>query len=130
MKNININLIAPCGMNCAGCMAYLRVKNHCPGCNLGPTNKACCNCTIKLCTKRKGKYCSTCTQDGPCKRLKQLDKRYREKYHMSMLENLANIKDLGIRQFVKNEKTRWTCSKCGGTICIHGHYCIDCEKKK
>jgi hypothetical protein len=27
-------LIAPCGMNCGVCMAYLREKNKCPGCRL------------------------------------------------------------------------------------------------
>ncbi|MDD5456566.1 MAG: hypothetical protein PHV30_05985 [Candidatus Margulisbacteria bacterium] len=26
-------LIAPCGMNCAICLGYLREKNKCPGCS-------------------------------------------------------------------------------------------------
>lgn len=26
------SLIAPCGMNCGTCIAYLRDKNKCPGC--------------------------------------------------------------------------------------------------
>jgi uncharacterized radical SAM superfamily Fe-S cluster-containing enzyme len=30
----NISLIAPCGMNCSICSAYLREKNKCPGCRL------------------------------------------------------------------------------------------------
>lgn len=33
MRSFNkISLIAPCGMNCSICMAYLREKNKCPGC--------------------------------------------------------------------------------------------------
>ncbi len=28
------SLIAPCGMNCGLCYAYLREKNKCPGCRL------------------------------------------------------------------------------------------------
>ncbi len=28
----NFSIIAPCGMNCSICMAYLRGKNKCPGC--------------------------------------------------------------------------------------------------
>jgi len=32
-------LIAPCGMNCALCMAYQRQKNHFNGCNLDNNNK-------------------------------------------------------------------------------------------
>ena len=29
---IKTRLIAPCGMNCAVCLGYLREKNKCPGC--------------------------------------------------------------------------------------------------
>ncbi|MFZ3074083.1 MAG: hypothetical protein WA093_03070 [Minisyncoccales bacterium] len=56
------NLIAPCGMNCALCMAYLREKNHCPGCG-GEAIGACQKCTIKNCggtvCVHRG-YCSKC----------------------------------------------------------------------
>ena len=62
--------------------------------------------------------------------LKHLDKRYRTKYNMSMIENLENIMNFGIRKFLKNEDIRWTCFQCGGTICVHKGYCVDCGKKK
>jgi hypothetical protein len=47
-----------------------------------------------------------------------------------MIENLENIKELGIRKFVRNEKVRWSCSECGGTICVHKGYCYSCGKKR
>ncbi len=47
-----------------------------------------------------------------------------------MIENLENIKKFGIREFVKNEKIRWACSQCGGTICVHRGYCYNCGKQK
>ena len=47
-----------------------------------------------------------------------------------MIENLNNIEKLGIRAFVKNEKMRWSCSECGGTICVHKGYCYSCGAKK
>jgi len=47
---------------------------------------------------------------------------------MSMVENLGNIEKSGIRKFVKTEKTRWACKKCGGTICVHKHSCFGCGK--
>ncbi|WP_445476422.1 hypothetical protein ACT9XH_12455 [Methanococcoides methylutens] len=47
-----------------------------------------------------------------------------------MIENLENIKGSGLKEFVKNEKTRWTCSECGSTICVHRGYCYSCGKKK
>lgn len=129
-----ISLIAPCGMNCGVCLAYLRDKNKCPGCRVGNKNKSksCLNCKIKNCKELKNKnlkFCFSCTL-FPCDRIKRLDKRYRIKYNMSMIENLENIKKLGVRKFVRNEKLRWACSQCGGTICVHRGYCFNCGKRK
>jgi hypothetical protein len=126
-------LIAPCGMDCGLCLAYLRDKNKCPGCNAPDNDKriTCVRCKIKNCKFIKGKkakFCFEC-ECFPCDRLKHLDKRYKTKYHMSMIENLENIKSLGINKFVKNEDIKWTCSKCGNIICVHKGCCISSGKK-
>jgi hypothetical protein len=121
-------LIAPCGMNCAICLAFLRKKNRCDGC-WSPERKCNKKCTIRSCRDRKGKYCFDC-DSFPCKKLLQLDSRYRKNYGMSMSENLQTIKMCGIRNFIKSEKNRWTCSKCGGTICVHRDCCYSCAEKK
>jgi rubrerythrin len=47
-----------------------------------------------------------------------------------MVENLENIKNFGIITFLGTEKKKWTCSECGGTICVHKSYCYSCGKKK
>jgi hypothetical protein len=140
-----ISLIAPCGMNCGICRAYLKEKNKfriglkrvlvgCPGCRGTNTGKPvyCVGCKIKNCRifqKNGAKYCFECG-DFPCRRVKHLDKRYRTKYYMSMIDNLNFIRDYGVRKFVKNEVARWTCSKCSGTICVHDGFCIVCGEKK
>ena len=53
MKSVKIvpELIAPCGMNCGICMAYLREKNKCPGCRVIDINKSISvqKCKIKNC---------------------------------------------------------------------------------
>ena len=131
--HITSKLIAPCGMNCGICSAYLREKNKCPGCREDDAGKAISvlRCRIKSCENiqdGKLKFCFKC-ENYPCARMKHLDKRYRTKYKMSMIENLENIKRSGIRQFVNNEKIRWACSKCGGTINVHKGYCYRCGKK-
>lgn len=131
-ESITSKLIAPCGMNCGICMAYPREKNHCPGCKGPDTNKpvSCVSCIIKNCEIiKKNKFCYKCER-YPCLRLKNLDKRYRTKYGMSMIENLENINKLGIREFVKNERIRWKCSKCGGTINVHRWKCFDCGAER
>ena len=127
-EKLTPELIAPCGMNCGLCLAYLREKNTCGGCNSEDKNKpqSCIKCSIKNCEHSKEKtYCFEC-DTFPCKRLKQLDKRYREKYGMSMIENLENIKKNGIQNFVKKERKRWACPDCNGVICVHRGWCSDC----
>lgn len=131
---MKISLIAPCGMNCGICYAYLREKDKCPGCRLFNAKEpvSIARCKIRNCEivqKGKVKYCFECN-NFPCKNLKHLDTRYRTKYNMSEIENLENIKKNCIRKFVSNEKIRWACSKCGGTICVHKGYCHSCGKKK
>lgn len=126
-------LIAPCGMNCGICMAYLRKERRCLGCRIDDPSKFASRtrCVIRNCeavkTSESG-FCFEC-ENYPCKRLRQLDKRYRTKYAMSMIENLESIRKTGLPAFVKKEKERWRCSKCGGTICVHRGYCYDCGER-
>jgi hypothetical protein len=131
MQKITADLIAACGMNCAICMAYLRQKNKCMGCNGPDMNKPkhCIVCSIKNCEElanSETKLCYTCKK-YPCRRLKQLDKRYREKYAMSMIENLNNIRLEGMNAFLITENTRWRCPQCGENICVHNKKCYTCE---
>lgn len=123
-------LIAPCGMNCGLCMAYLREKNRCAGCRSSDDLKSVsrARCKIKTCSGSSSDFCFTC-EKFPCKPLKHLDKRYRTKYSMSMVENLVNIKDHGIGKFVEKESRKWQCLSCGGTICVHKGSCFICGKK-
>ena len=126
-------LTAPCGMNCGICYAYLRQVRKCSGCHGDNSNKppTILNCIIRNCeiiSSNQSGFCYEC-EKYPCKRLKQLDKRYRTKYAMSMIENLESIKEIGLKAFVANEKKRWRCPKCGGVICVHRGYCHDCGER-
>jgi Protein of unknown function (DUF3795) len=130
---ISTTLIAPCGMNCRLCLAYIRDKKACPGCRGDNSlkSKACVTCKIKNCgqiAKEKVKYCFSC-ESFPCARLNHLDKRYRTKYGMSMIDNLKAIRKSGIRHFIRNEKERWACPECGEMICVHRPKCLYCEYK-
>jgi hypothetical protein len=128
MKSLeSISLIAPCGMNCGICMAYLRKKNKCNGCRATNVWKPVTReqCKIKNCSNLSSQFCSAC-EEFPCKRLKHLDKRYRTKYGMSMIENLQTIEEAGIKKFLEMECSRWACPFCGGTICVHTRHCSNC----
>ncbi len=124
-------LIAPCGMNCGICKYHYRKKNTCPGCRelqkQTPTTRF--HCSVRECNILKDKkwmYCSTTCAAYPCKRLKSLDKRYRTKYHMSMLDNLEYLNKQGIDKLLENEKQKWTCPQCNGIVTCHGGMCLSC----
>jgi hypothetical protein len=133
---IREELIAPCGMNCAICSGYLAFKNdikskeirmpYCSGCR--PRDKKCAfvkkRCELIL--SGKVDYCYEC-DDFPCQNLRALDKRYKARFRMSMVENLEYIRDNGITQFLAQQVNIWECPKCGGTICCHNGLCFGCE---
>ena len=129
-NTIRTTLIAPCGMNCRLCRAYSREKNACPGCraddSLKPKPRIICR--IKNCEKLApagARYCCNC-DSFPCASLNHLDNRYRTRYGMSMIDNLKQIKKLGIRKFIRNEKQKWACPQCSELICVHHPQCQSC----
>jgi predicted RNA-binding Zn-ribbon protein involved in translation (DUF1610 family) len=48
---------------------------------------------------------------------------------MSVIDNLAVIRTLGIRRFVREERVKWTCPECGEMICIHEARCLSCRRR-
>lgn len=129
-------LIAPCGMNCSLCVSYQSRKNdlknkgfykkYCSGCLPRGEN---CNHMKEHCDllgKGLVRFCYEC-EAFPCNRLKSLDKRYRSKYHMSMIENLKFIKENGIEMFLEKEAINWHCPECDGVICCHNGLCMNCR---
>jgi hypothetical protein len=128
-------LIAPCGMNCGICKYHYREKNTCPGCRELDKKTAITRfrCIVRECEilkDRKWKYCSDKCDNYPCKRLKALDKRYSNKYHMSMLENLKLINEKGVDALLKKEKSKWKCPKCANIVTCHGGMCLTCSFEK
>ena len=133
------DLIAPCGMNCSLCVAYQFNagelnkrgfhRKYCPGCI--PRGENCLhmahNCD--LLANGRVRFCYECPS-FPCPRLKALDKRYRSKYHMSMIENLQYIQMHGMQAFLAEQKKRWQCPRCEAMICCHNGLCLTCSIDK
>jgi Protein of unknown function (DUF3795) len=131
-------LIAPCGMNCGICRAYIasrlgipRVRgkiSYCAGCL--PRGK---NCYIKRGCQKLSKHqiqsCSEC-DTMPCEKLEHLDKRYRERYSMSMVENLKVISEKGMDEFLKSQAEKYACPSCGDVVCVHDSKCYSCGYKR
>ena len=135
-RKMHDSLIAPCGMNCRICIGYFgytisgrKRKNRCIGCK--PRDKSCAlvKKSCKKLTNKEIDYCYEC-KDFPCNKLKKLDKRYREKYKMSMIKNLENIEENGINKFLKSQEEKYKCPKCQGIICVHNDFCYSCNSLK
>jgi ribosomal protein S27AE len=125
------SLIAPCGMNCGTCIAYLRPKNKCYGCRINAADKLKTRekCKIKNCSnldKTESKFCYDC-EEFPCQRIKHIDKRYRTKYRTSFIQNLLMIKETGIKNFLVFESKRRTCPNCGSVLSVHKDSCLTCN---
>ena len=133
----NIELIAPCGMNCAICKGYIafthgvpRVKGkvtYCAGCL--PRAKNCYikrNC--KKLTHHEIQFCYEC-DEMPCKNLAHLDARYRERYNMSMVENQKILKTKGMDEFLKIQAEKYRCRSCGDMVCVHDRNAMVAVKK-
>ena len=121
-------LLAPCGMNCAVCYAYLRKKKPCHGCRGGEGSQPdhCRKCSRRDCAdKRRIDFCFECSS-FPCDSIKRLDKTYRQRYQVSLVENGILIQTVGAKCFMLKEKEKWTCPRCGGVICIHDRICSEC----
>ncbi len=127
-------LIAPCGMNCGICKAYLACTHGIPKKKGKVSHCASCirrakNCYIKRGCKKLSKHqiqnCSQC-DSIPCEKLVQLDKRYRERYSMSMIENLEELKKEGLEEFLKSQGVKYQCPVCGDVVCVHDGKCYSC----
>jgi hypothetical protein len=133
-KPFNPELIAPCGMNCGVCKGYLAYKHrvprvrgkvtYCAGCR--PREK---NCYIKRGCKKlthhQAQFCYEC-EAMPCEKLAHLDRRYRERYGMSMVENLRTLKAKGMDEFLKSQAEKHLCPTCGDAVCVHDGKCYSC----
>lgn len=136
---IDPKLISPCGMNCAICANYLAQKNdvknkgvrmpYCVGCR--PRKK---NCAFlkKRCVKLSSgevTFCFEC-DNFPCNDLVTIDRRYRVRYRMSMIENLNFIKENGIEKFIEEQQETWKCQNCGELLSCHNGLCFSCDLEK
>jgi hypothetical protein len=134
IKPSNPRIIAPCGLDCALCRFYLRDRRPCPGCRGSNINKsnACVNCPIKNCAQLSTgghKYCFTCAE-FPCAHLRHLDHRYRKRYGVSVLANLATVKLVGVKQFLTEREARWNCPQCGSRLSMHFPECRSCGRPR
>lgn len=126
---MHINNLAPCGVVCDVCLGFQREKNRCVGCN-NEGNKPyhCTVCSIKTCLEKSGNNKLLCIECDryPCRRLKDLNKRYLAKYGENLMKNLIDAQEKETVQFFAELSEKWTCKACGQLLCVHSAVCPTC----
>jgi hypothetical protein len=125
MKHLSL---APCGVVCELCIGYQRSKNKCDGCNAnGIKPKRCISCSIRNCKEKSNpeELCINCKK-FPCRRLKDLEKRYSTKYNESPTKNMQLVENIGYEALEKEILKKWTCPECGKLLSAHRKYCVVC----
>lgn len=129
-------LVAPCGINCRYCEAYLlrlrgMTRNRYQGCAGCRARNKQCAFIKKRCEKIRDQeidFCYEC-EVFPCENLVKIEERYQKRgWDCSFIGNNEHIRETGLDAFVKEQKKHYTCKKCGGDICIHTGKCYDCGK--
>ncbi|RKX80661.1 MAG: hypothetical protein DRP60_02665 [Spirochaetes bacterium] len=121
-------ILAPCGVICELCIAYQRPKNKCVGClNDGNKPRHCTICSIKHCPGKVDEQdlCITCHK-FPCRRLKDLEKRYSTRYGESPANNMQIVNKQGLDAFMEVVQHTWTCNQCGNLLSAHRDKCVIC----
>jgi len=102
-------------VNCDGCLGGGRVSGHVP------------KCAIRECAaaKTKTRHCSECAE-FPCSRITDFNDDG-VLHHAIVLENLRQLRTMGIKDWAKYEADRWSCPKCGTPFSWYDPECPKCK---
>lgn len=128
-ERIGQELIAPCGVDCLACSAFLRARTSCAGCRAdGPKPKHCLTCARLACATERGvTWCFECDR-YPCRRIRSLDASYVTRYDVPLVEQGRRALAEGIEEHLRRERERWACA-CGGVIDQHAGRCSECGSR-
>lgn len=129
-ETIDVNMLAPCGLNCLLCYRHLG-KNPCPGCRarLSEPDTYQRKCVMRACVLEHGYFsCADCAE-RPCKRVKAFGKRYREGYGVDLAADAARLREIGAEAQVSEQIAAHTCNDCGHLIDLHFGRCSGCGRQ-
>lgn len=149
-------LVAPCGLYCGACPMYMATQENnqqrldslmqqfsaskmqlkledvqCDGCIGGGRVAAFCRrCAMRSCAEGKTNVtrCSDCPE-FPCSKITGFNNDGMT-HHAEVLENLRQIKEMGIIKWTQNEQDRWRCPQCRGRLSWYDKACTKCGTKR
>ena len=150
-------LVAPCGLYCGACPMFLATQQKddqkikalyqqfsasgkmkiaaedllCDGCIAGGRVASFCRvCQIRDCASKKAKSsrCSECS-DFACSRITGFNNDGML-HHSEVLENLRQLRGMGIQEWARHEAERWSCPQCKSPIAWYDAECAKCRTKR
>jgi hypothetical protein len=149
-------LVAPCGLYCGACPMYLASQEKdeakfkalmqqfsagkmqlkqedllCDGCIAnGRVASFCRKCATRSCAEGKAGVtrCSDCS-DFPCARITNFNNDGML-HHAEVLQNLRQIRDMGIQKWTRYEEDRWRCPQCAASLSWYDKACQKCGAKR
>lgn len=134
-----------CGLYCGACSVLVANETEqlteaagkwdmkpeelvCSGCKSGVDCVYSQNCQLRKCAQDKQiEFCVEC-DDYPCQQL--IDFRNDDRpHHSAVLSNLNRIRKIGVRNWLTEQKTRWSCSMCGARFSWYDETCAQCGSK-
>jgi hypothetical protein len=106
-------------IRCDGCLSD-RIMPHCKECKAG---------FRKCAQSRKVTWCFQCTE-FPCQRLESyIDAHIVDgiSHHEHVIEDLQDVKDHGIDQWIRKQEKLGTCGQCGKRLYWFARECPDCH---
>ena len=122
---------APCGVFCGACPSY---KKSCLGCGSDDRKqkrKSKWGCKIRKCCfeDKNLNFCIDC-DEFPCGLIEKLKNSHHDevrfKYRHEIYDNLEKINEIGIENWVEDQKNRFKCPKCNGHVFWYKYKCNEC----
>jgi len=125
-------LDAYCGMYCAACPLYMasvaaesEEDVKCLGCKSDKNAPHCSDCAVRKCAQAKElDSCGEC-QGFPCAKTKALHEGGKDKFVLAEKGCYA-IKEGDRKKWLKAQKKRWKCRKCGTSFSMADEACPKC----
>ena len=134
-----------CGLYCGACPALVANEAEqvpetarrwdikpgeplCNGCKSGVESVYCQDCQIRQCAQDKQiEFCVEC-DEYPCQQM--IDFRNdSHPHHSAVLVNLSRIQKIGVRNWLTEQKSRWSCPECGTRFTWYDETCEQCRSK-
>ncbi len=107
------------GLRCDGCLSGGVLAGHCQRCDI----------RVHALNTLRDSRCAAC-EELPCHRITNLVNMGHYRHRQEYLPNLEQIREMGVREWVRKEEERWRCPKCSLPMSWYDPECARCGEPR